>query len=311
MTILFNFQVFLPILFFFKSTSCTEPSLLPQNLTRKIVGGYDCSIEKYPFVVSLRTTSKLTHFCGGTLLKDSWVLTAAHCTITKFPSYYTIVAGSSETDKNGIQRRVASKIHINKDYNPKTYANDVALIHLKEGFDLSNKLIGLVELPSFQIEGDVKDQCGQAMIIGWGHREQWNPNYEELNYIFNPTLQCVSLPVLSDEECVKLRKKNLRENIFCAYFEGGTKDACQGDSGGPLFCGNIQYGIVSNGYGCGLPDTPGYYTRVDKILPFIWSTILGDESPRAIHSGGAVCRSINHIFFILIILSLFNMWNKN
>ncbi|XP_044745285.1 transmembrane protease serine 9-like [Coccinella septempunctata] len=260
-----------------KTIKCDEER---PKILRKIIGGQDCSTEKYPFVVSIRTTTRMKHFCGGTLIKPDWVLTAAHCITTTNPKYYTVVAGTSETNKQGIQRRHAKKIYKHGKFKENNFLNDIALIELKEGFNMNSTLVGLIGLPPFVNDGDVKDYCREGTVIGWGHREAWDPEKAPLNYVFNPILQCVKIPVLSDDECAEMRGKVLKSTIFCAYAKGGDKDSCQGDSGGPLFCCNTQYGIVSSGYGCAQLNSPGYYTRVDGQLDFIRHVIMNKKLPK-------------------------------
>lgn len=61
---------------------------------------------------------------------------------------------------------------------------------------------------------------------------------------------------------------------MCAGVLTGGKDSCQGDSGGPLFCTDDKgrftvVGIVSRGYSCAKPGTPGLYTKVSEYVEWI------------------------------------------
>uniref|UniRef100_A0A8C8VQU9 Peptidase S1 domain-containing protein n=1 Tax=Pelusios castaneus TaxID=367368 RepID=A0A8C8VQU9_9SAUR len=151
----------------------------------RIVGGYECSPHSQPWQVSLNTGY---HFCGGSLITDQWVVSAAHCC----------------------------------PYN----------------------------------------------------------------------LQCVDIPILSEEACERSYPGMITSTMLCAgYLEGG-KDACQvrslihwhlllstytqGDSGGPLVCSGELQGIVSWGVGCAQKDQPGVYTKVCSLLPWIESTMAAN-----------------------------------
>ncbi|KAK9872393.1 hypothetical protein WA026_017851 [Henosepilachna vigintioctopunctata] len=255
------------------SISCHDETRKVFNISRKIIGGYDCSTEKYPFVVSIRTASHLEHFCGGSLISNVWVLTAAHCLTSDNPGVYSVIAGTSEFKSDGIQRQTVKSLFVYPKYNPNVKGHDIALIRLGSPFDLSTNLVATIDLPSSELDGDVKDYCQEPMVIGWGHRQSWNPKDKPLEYVFNPILQCISIPILSAQECFDLVKSRPPENMVCVYFQNGSKDSCQGDSGGPLFCNGTLYGLVSFGYGCAMVNKPGFYTRVDKYLSFIRDTM--------------------------------------
>ncbi|XP_044746525.1 anionic trypsin-like [Coccinella septempunctata] len=252
------------------SISLHESISQPYNLTTRIVGGYDCSVEKYPFMLSIRETRSMKHFCGGTLIKPDFVLTAAHCAqlYENHPSLITVVSGTSEFKQAGMQRQPAKAVYVHSNYNPKDFSNDIALIHLEEPF-IMNDLVKSIKLPEEPIKKDLINVCNIMKVIGWGYREKWLPeetNYK-LAYKFNPVLQCVDIPLISRAECASKNLGILDQSFVCTM--GSGKDACQGDSGGPLFCGDTQYGIVSNGYGCAVENEPGYYTRIDRFLTFV------------------------------------------
>ncbi|XP_045460108.1 trypsin-like [Harmonia axyridis] len=252
------------------SLSLHETEGVLHNLTRKIVGGYDCSIEKYPFILSIRETKTMQHFCGGTLINPSFVLTAGHCMELHEtnPHLITVLSGASEFNNGGLQRQPAKSIYIHSNFNPKDFSNDIALIHLEGAFDI-NDLTNVIKLPDVSIESDLTEVCELGKVMGWGHREKWVPEETnfKLSFTFDPVLQCVEIPLLTRRVCAAIDQGFLDQSFACAM--GSGKDACQGDSGGPLLCGDVQYGIVSNGYGCAVKDQPGYYTRVDRFLVFI------------------------------------------
>ena len=88
----------------------------------------------------------------------------------------------------------------------------------------------------------------------------------------------MTVPILSNQQCRKTAYKPSRitDNMMCAGFtENGGKDACQGDSGGPLQVVDNKkshiVGITSWGEGCGKPNYPGVYTRVNRFLTWIRS----------------------------------------
>ena len=88
-------------------------------------------------------------------------------------------------------------------------------------------------------------------------------------------LQEVVVPIISWQDCHARGRiySDLTENMICAGYTGGGKDACTGDSGGPLVCKQgeswYQYGVTSWGFGCALPNKPGVYTNVIKLLHWI------------------------------------------
>src|SRR5277367_3000148 len=88
----------------------------------------------------------------------------------------------------------------------------------------------------------------------------------------------VVVPVLLAEDCrrktVFLPLYRVTDDMLCAGYETGGRDACLGDSGGPLLCQGeagewIMKGVTSTGYGCGRPWRPGVYTYVQKYLSWI------------------------------------------
>uniref|UniRef100_A0A3B4A3L7 trypsin n=1 Tax=Periophthalmus magnuspinnatus TaxID=409849 RepID=A0A3B4A3L7_9GOBI len=93
-------------------------------------------------------------------------------------------------------------------------------------------------------------------------------------------LRDVRVMIIDTEVCNSPRGYggSVTKNMLCAGHLKGGKDSCQGDSGGPLVCENngiwTLAGITSWGSGCGEMNTPGVYTRVTSVLPWISSTMM-------------------------------------
>lgn len=253
--------VFLLLINRYLSSESTDQSVV---LKERIVKGRTCTGENHSFMVSLQVNSSF-HFCGGTLLNEYWVLTAAHCLI-KVP--YHVVAGR---DTPGQEVREIKKAYPHP-YFKSTGLDDIALLRMRLALNES-KYISYVNIPSGVIRGEIKHFCPVVLAMGWG-------KISDTNKHSSPTLQCVDLPVLSEEECRKYYRPVQWAFVtaMCTLSQE-NKNVCHGDSGGPIICQekDLQLGIVSFGRYCEDPSSPGVYTRVDDYLGFIHRTISGNK----------------------------------
>ncbi|XP_044746524.1 trypsin-like [Coccinella septempunctata] len=259
----------------------TNKSTIPVT-PKKIVGGHQCGVEKYPFMVSLRRLSTLSHFCAGSLIRPDWIITAAHCVAPHAhePNLFTAIAGISQFNQLGIQRIRVKQIFVHPEFDENNFDNDIALISLEHNFVLT-ELVQPITIPNHVIHEDLYAICPEGTSIGWGwHSESKVRHLENGSIPHLPVMQCViNLPLMSERQCLNARAGlHLRPNTFCAMVQT-RENLCQGDSGGPLFRNNVQYGIVSSGYTCNFAnDTPGYYTRIDRVLSFIKECLSGQVS---------------------------------
>ncbi|XP_023689012.1 serine protease 1-like [Paramormyrops kingsleyae] len=222
-------------------------------LSEKIVGGYECPVHSQPWQVSINIGY---HFCGGSLINDQWIVSAAHCWMNPF-TQIAILGEHHIWEYEGTEQYMpVNAIYWHEKYDYKTLDYDIMLMKLAHPVTI-NEFVRPVALPqSCPVTGQM------CVVSGWGNIYS--------DQVFNPfNLQCVDVPIVSQQECEDSYPGQITSNMLCAgYLEGG-KDACQGDSGGPLVCGGVLQGIVSWGYGCAQPDHPGVYTKVCALLPWI------------------------------------------
>ncbi|XP_034877164.1 anionic trypsin [Mirounga leonina] len=231
----------------------------PTDDDDKIVGGYTCAEKSIPYQVSLNSGY---HFCGGSLISDQWVVSAAHC----YKSRIQVRLGEYNIDvKEGDEQFInSSKIIRHPGYSSRTLDNDIMLIKLSSPAVL-NTQVSTISLPTACAAAGT-----QCLISGWGNTLSSGTNYPEM-------LQCLDAPLLSQTQCKASYPGQITKNMVCVGFLEGGKDSCQGDSGGPVVCNGELQGIVSWGYGCAQKNKPGVYTKVCKFVGWIKQTIAANS----------------------------------
>ncbi|OTF72813.1 Group 3 mite allergen-like protein (serine protease) [Euroglyphus maynei] len=223
--------------------------ILPSSPNATIVGGQKAKAGECPYQISLQSSS---HFCGGTILDEYWILTAAHC-----------VNGLKHA--SGGEKLSVAQIYQHEKYDSWTIDNDIALIKLQSPMTLDQKNAKSVQLPSQGSDVKVGDK---VRVSGWGY-------LKEGSYSLPSDMYRVDIDIVAREQCNKLYEDagaTITDNMICGgnVADGGV-DSCQGDSGGPVVdvASNQIVGIVSWGYGCARKGYPGVYTRVGSFIDWI------------------------------------------
>lgn len=230
-------------------------------LMPKIVGGTVAGAADNPFQVALLTKSVANNFnaqfCGGTLYKANYVITAAHCSDFVTASQVQVLTGTRNLDGTGVRRNV-TRIVIHPSWNPNTFNNDVAV------WQLSTSATGI---PLASLATADPAVGTNLLATGWGALTEGGS--------FPINLRKVTLPLVSRTNCNDANSYGgqITTSMLCAGRDSGGIDTCQGDSGGPLARGSVLTGIVSWGDGCARPNLFGVYTRVSQatIRNFITS----------------------------------------
>jgi len=235
------------------------------NRSDRIVGGVKTEVNEYPWQVGLVSRNGRTPFCGGTLISDRHVMTAAHCTAGQSASNIRIILGEHKTDDASQTKVEVATITDDPLYNSNTMKNDFSILTLKEPVTFTRE-ISPACLPS-----DTNQlYAGQvATVSGWGTLQS-NGN--------QPTvLMEVDVTVTTQTVCRNVYGNDISTINICAMDAG--KDSCQGDSGGPLVIQEngrfALIGVVSYGYGCAQPNVPGVYARVTARKDWIVATAPG------------------------------------
>ncbi|XP_070508482.1 chymotrypsin-2-like [Chironomus tepperi] len=208
-----------------------------------IVGGSTASAGQFPHQVSLRSSAN-AHFCGGFVINNRWVGSAAHCTIGRTNANTISVVGTNSRTSGGVSHATARIVN-HPSYNANTLANDISMVQTASTITFTN-LVQPITLGSVFVGGGVS-----ATVSGWGQTS--HPGSAAANLMF------LTAPTLTNADCRSRHSTanaaRVFDNTICTFLRSGT-GTCMGDSGGPLISGGTVIGAVSWGIACaqGFPD---------------------------------------------------------
>uniref|UniRef100_A0A8D0ZZQ8 Peptidase S1 domain-containing protein n=1 Tax=Sus scrofa TaxID=9823 RepID=A0A8D0ZZQ8_PIG len=228
--------------------------LPPRAEAGEIIGGHEAKPHSRPYMAYLQIQDQDNRSrCGGFLIREDFVLTAAHC----WGSSINVTLGAHNIKKQEETQQVipVRKAIRHPDYNPKNFSNDIMLLQLERKAKLT-KAVKTLSLPGAKARVKPGQVCS---VAGWGQVERG---------IYTDTLQEVKLTLQKDQECDSYLPNYYNGNTQLCVGDPKKKQATfKGDSGGPLVCNNVAQGIVSYGRKDGTP--PRACTKVSSFLPWI------------------------------------------
>lgn len=272
------------------TTAAPTGSNASKEIDARIVGGKQAKKNSWPWQVFV----KFGFDCGGALIDEFWVITAAHC-INKasLKSAYVRVgahvhqANNDNVDELGT-RIAVDEVIVHESYNSQNFKFDMALLKLKKSAIPKNtdgspnlKEIAPICLSTMETCFDKRTPC---VVTGWGVNDA--DTWERNDYLSE-----VAVRLMSTSECTTHSTYKAyfhEESMLCGGWADGGKDACAGDSGGPLVCrvestdddrnGRydnqwVLYGLVSWGLGCAKKGQPGVYTNVPNLSEWVQEKI--------------------------------------
>ncbi len=257
-----------------------------RDLQPAIIGGKETRTHSIPWQASLRNKASNRHFCGGSVIDDIFIITAAHCVDETALSSVKIVLGDHSISREDSTERTyfPNRFIIHPNYTKDPPENDLALIELTEAIEFSDA-ISPICLPT------ARPSSGQSCIVsGWGStRDQRSIHWEDSSDV----LREANVPIRDHETCSNQNHWGplVTSKMICVG--NSHVGTCFGDSGGPLFCNdggskNYYYlaGVTSFGDGyknletgdawCSNSETyPDVHTSVESYIAWINSYLQG------------------------------------
>eukprot|EP00121_Abeoforma_whisleri_P002257 Awhi_evm1s2020 len=259
-----------------------------RDVSARIIGGVAASVDETPWMVSLRRNGY--HYCGGSLISESHILTAAHCINT-----FEILFHEVWIQGKASNIRTITDFVCHAAFSQDTFSSDICVLTLSSPVEATPISLDDEDLGSISFL--------ETTVFGWGLTSEGG--------LISDDLMHVTVPIVPLEACQISYGSQIEGGMLCAGEDAGGKDGCQGDSGGPLKLINrdVQIGIVSWGEGCGRPGKYGVYTHIhayipwleENNIPFIRSSqqtsqpepVLASSVPQACNVEGRQCAQFN------------------
>ncbi|XP_052587934.1 granzyme G-like [Peromyscus californicus insignis] len=222
----------------------------------EIIGGHEVKPHSRPYMTFIKYVDSNGNrkYCGGFLVRDNFVLTAAHC----LGSSMTVILGAHNIKAQEDTQQIipVAKAISHPDYNPNDHSNDIMLLKLQRKA-IRTKAVSPLKLPRANAQLKPGYVCHLA---GWGRKSLHATKGTDL-------LQEAEFTIQDDQKCKRLFHNYIKTKEICAGDPKEIQAVFKGDSGGPLVCDNRAYGVLS--YGEDETIAPGIFIKVVSFLPWI------------------------------------------
>ncbi|XP_055910570.1 brachyurin-like [Eupeodes corollae] len=232
----------------------------------RITNGEAAAAKQFPYQVGLMLyLDNGRAWCGGTLISNRWVLTAAHCTdgVNGVDVY---LGATNRTDRSEAGQQIIyvgkKYVFVHEKWDSSQLVNDISVLKLPIPIDF-NDYIQPAALPKL---GESSLYTGEKTIAsGWGRDSDSAKGASEI-------LRWVEVPIMANNVCNRYYQGSVKDTNICISTKG-KKSTCNGDSGGPLVLndgsntviGATSFGII---FGCEV-EFPGVFTRITSYLDWI------------------------------------------
>ncbi|XP_053696258.1 chymotrypsin-like [Sabethes cyaneus] len=234
--------------------------------SRRIIFGEEATPGQFPYQIALLSDFIAgTGLCGGSVLTNNFILTAAHC-VQNALGGTAIIGAHNRTANEPSQQRIAfgaAGIKIHSGYTPTNIRNDIAVVQLNSAI-VFNARVQPARIPSAGDSRTFAEYTGT--VSGFGRTS-------DDSQATSAVLRFTTNLILPQERCLESWDASLvqPQNLCLSSYVG--RSPCNGDSGGPLTVSDgrsLQVGIVSFGSpgGCSI-GIPSVHVRVTYYRDWI------------------------------------------
>uniref|UniRef100_A0A182JGD9 Uncharacterized protein n=1 Tax=Anopheles atroparvus TaxID=41427 RepID=A0A182JGD9_ANOAO len=257
-------MVFLALLALAGAAQLDEP-------TPFLIGGGPATIGQFPAQVGIQIGTTL--FCGGSILNQNHVLTAASCVLD---ANNNLVAANQLTVRAGVLQIDASapaltvqRIFPHQHFNPWTFENDIAVLRMTVNF--SFPLVALPNMGPAELNHHIVRDQATCYVVGWNW-QQATPNV---------VLQVLAVQFAPRQDCNTVHNGMLRDSMACTTYTGQNQGVCAPNRGGGLYCNGLLTGVISFGFGCGTNTTMTVHSQVRYYSHWIQQQFVRTDTPPA------------------------------